>query len=83
MTRTIEALAEANPDLPQIALRPKDIAVMLNVSSMTVATYLRTGVIPARKLGNATIILRDEFLESLKSLPRAHYSPLPSKKGAQ
>jgi excisionase family DNA binding protein len=75
MTKTIAALASENPDIPQVALRPKEIAVMLNVSAMTVATYLRNGIIPARKLGGATVILRDEFLESLKSLPRAQYAP--------
>jgi excisionase family DNA binding protein len=82
VTKTIAMLATENPDLPQVALRPKEIAVMLNVSAMTVATYLRNGVIPARKLGGATVILRDEFRASLKSLPRAQYAPPTARRTA-
>lgn len=84
-SKTLADIAAENPELPQLAFRPSEVAALLGVSLMSVSKYLRNGILPGRKLGGATVVLREELLDSLKNLPHAEYlppyEPQPAKKG--
>ena len=63
---------------PPICYRPEGAADAMSVSVMTVNQWLREGRLIARKSGNATLILRDDLFEMVRTLPVAKYAPPPT-----
>ena len=65
--------APASVPVPRVAYRPVEWAEATGVSHAMVLKYLSLGKLPARKMGDAVIILADEGLAALKRLPVAEY----------
>lgn len=59
-------------DLPRLAYRPKEAAIMLGLSRSTIYQMMADGVIASRKFGAATVIPRDELQRVLDT---ASFSP--------
>lgn len=79
--------SRVEPEAPQgvvpLVYRPAEAAAALGVSLQMVYKHLRAGTIPARKLGDTTLILRSDLSAVLEALPRAEFAPRVTKKGGQ
>jgi hypothetical protein len=80
LTRTLDDFRDA-PLYPPVAYRVDGVAQVASVSIGTVNNWLREGLLPARKAGGTTLILRAELLETLSNLPRAEFQA-PARKSA-
>jgi excisionase family DNA binding protein len=55
-----------------ISLSPRAAAVALGISREHVRLALKLGTIPGFKLGNRTLILRDDLVAWVRRLPRSN-----------
>lgn len=81
----IDDIAAEQPSISGVqplVYRPAEAAAALGVSLQMIYKHLRAGTIPARKLGDSTLILRSDLSAVLEALPRAEFAPrVTSKKG--
>ncbi len=55
-----------------ISLSPRAAAVALGISREHVRLAIKIGTLPAYKLGNRTLILRDDLVAWVRRLPRSN-----------
>lgn len=60
--------------LPVIAYRAENAAEVLSVSKMTINNWLREGRLVGRKAGGVTLILHEDLMAMVRSLPAAVYA---------
>lgn len=67
--RGIERYVEqqVGPTSEQLLTRA-DVMKLLNISPATLNTYIRTGELPARKIGKRVMFMYSEILENMKSV---------------
>ena len=56
-------------NLRKRAYRVDEVAEMLSASAKTIYQWIRTGVIPARKIKNHYVVLVDDLESLIRSLP--------------
>lgn len=74
--------APTTPPVPPVAqppllYRPDELASVLKCSRQSVYNKMASGLIRARKLGDMTVVLHEDVMSMLRSLPLATYSPAP------